>query len=175
MEKRRIAPFLTFNGCAEDAMQFYAANLPGANITKLVRYGKDHPYGGEGEENKILYGALSFMGQEIMFLDMDTAHPAPDFSWAMSVYVDCHDEAEFDAVFSGLSQGGIVMMGPEPVGNMRKCAWVTDNTTPQLKTASLCGLFFAILRFSSVKYRNGYSPSSCLVLRKKSPQILTCF
>jgi len=38
MEKRRIAPFLSFTGKAEEAMQFYASNLPGAKITKLVRY-----------------------------------------------------------------------------------------------------------------------------------------
>jgi len=66
------------------------------------------------------------MGQEIMFLDMDAAHAAPDFSWATSIYIDCRDETEFDAVFNGLSQGGVVMMGPEPIAHFRKCAWVTD-------------------------------------------------
>ena len=126
MNKQRIIPFLTFNGRAEEAMQFYASNLPGAKITKLARYGKAHPYAGENDENKVLHGALSFMGQEIMFLDMDAAHPAPDFNWAMSLYIDCRDEMEFDAIFSALSQGGVVMMGPEPVAYFRKCAWVTD-------------------------------------------------
>ena len=126
MEKNRLAPFLSFTGKAEEAMQFYTANLPGAVITKLVKYGKNHPFAGAEGENLVMYGALSFMGQEIMFLDMDTAHPAPDFSWAMSIYIDCQDESVFDAVFSGLSQGGVVMMGTEPVAHFRKCAWVTD-------------------------------------------------
>lgn len=126
MEKQRVVPFLTFNGRAEEAMRFYEANLPGAKITKLVRYGKDHPYAGEGDENRILHGAVSFMGQEIMFLDMGSAHPSPDFNWAASIYLECRDEGEFDAVFNGLSLGGTVMMGPEGVGQFRKCAWVTD-------------------------------------------------
>jgi predicted 3-demethylubiquinone-9 3-methyltransferase (glyoxalase superfamily) len=107
-------------------MLFYATHLPGAKIIKLVRYGTGQLYGGEGEENKVLYGTLSFMGQEIMFLDMDAAHPAPDFVWSTSIYVDCPDEKLFDDTFNGLSQGGTVMMGPEPMGNLRKCAWVTD-------------------------------------------------
>ncbi len=32
MMEQRLAPFLTFNGSAEEAMRFYAANLPGAEI-----------------------------------------------------------------------------------------------------------------------------------------------
>jgi len=126
MEKQRVMPFLSFTGRAEEAMQFYASSLPGAEITKLVRYGTEHPYAGEGEENLVLHGAVSFMGHEIMFLDMTAAYPAPNFSWAISIYLDCRDEAEFDAVFAGLSQGGVVMMGPESVAGFRKCAWVTD-------------------------------------------------
>ena len=126
MEKKKFAPFLTFTGNAEKAMQFYESVLPDAKITKLVRYGKDSPYVGENQGEKVMYGALSFMGQEIMFLDMDSAHPAPDFSWSTSIYINCGDEAEFDMIFSALSQGGTVMMGPESVGQVRKCAWVTD-------------------------------------------------
>lgn len=125
-EKCGIVPFLSFTGKAEEVMSYYISVLPGAEITKLVRYGKDHPFASEGEENMILQGALSFKGQEIMFLDMTAAHPSPAFSWAMSLYIDCCDEAEFDTIFNGLSQGGTVMMGPEPVADFRKCAWVID-------------------------------------------------
>lgn len=121
-EKPRIVPFLSFTGRAEEAMRFYAEHFPGAEITRLVRYGKDHPFSKEGEENNVLRGALSFMGREIMFLDMDSAHPVPDFSRASSLYINCRDEAEFDVIFGVLAQGGVVMMGPEAVGNLRKCA-----------------------------------------------------
>ena len=126
MEKWRVAPFLTFNGKAEEAMQFYAANLPGATITQLVRYGKDHPMAGEGEEDLVLFGALAFLGQEILFLDMDAQHPAPEFNFSVSLYIDCKDSDEFDAVFGALAADGQVLMGPESVGHIRKCAWVID-------------------------------------------------
>lgn len=126
MDKQKLSIFLTFTGRAEEAMRFYAETLPGASITRLVRYGKERPYPGLIDENRILNGALTFMGQEILFLDLDDDHPAPAFSWASSIYVNCQDEAEFDAIFDAVSRGGTVMMGPEAVGNIRKCAWVTD-------------------------------------------------
>jgi len=126
MEKSRIKPFLTFNGQAEEAMLFYAATLPGAKITTLIPYGKGSPNISEGEENRIMYGALTFARQEILFLDMSSIHKSPEFSWSSSIYIDCSDEAEFDTIFNGLSKGGTVMMGPESVAHIRKCAWVTD-------------------------------------------------
>jgi len=61
----------------------------------------------EREKSNVLYGTLSFWEQEIMFLDMDADHPAPEFSWAASIYGDCLEEAEFDAVFRGLLQSGV--------------------------------------------------------------------
>lgn len=78
------------------------------------------------DESKILIGALSFMGQEILFLDMTAAYSAPEFNFATSIYIDCCDETEFDCIFAVLSHGGMVMMGPEAVEGFRKCAWVTD-------------------------------------------------
>ncbi|MCL1898207.1 MAG: VOC family protein [Micrococcales bacterium] len=124
--KRGISPFFTLNGTAEQAMNYYAANLPGAQITSLERFGKDHPFAEPAEQNKVRHGSINFMGQELMFMDMDAAHPAPDLIWSTSVLVACQDEAEFDAIFGALSNGGAVMMGPEPVPPLRKVAWVTD-------------------------------------------------
>ena len=126
MDITGITPFLTFNGRSEEAMRYYASILPGAEITKLLRYGKDHPIAANGENDKVLHGVLSYAGQEIMFMDMDAAHPAPDFSWAASMYISCVDEAEFDAIFNGLARDGFVMMKEEPFMQFRKVAWVTD-------------------------------------------------
>ncbi|QDQ02260.1 VOC family protein [Lysinibacillus fusiformis] len=123
MSNQKIMPFLSFTGNAEEAMNFYVAVLPSAKITSLVRYEKGQPHGDEG---KVLNGILSLMGQQMMFMDMPSANPAPVFSWATSFFIHCQSEAEFDAVFSGLSRGGTVMMGPEAIMQFRKVAWVTD-------------------------------------------------
>ena len=126
MKRQKISPFLTFNGQAEEAMQFYAQNLPNASIITLVHYGKDHPMAEVGDETRVLHGSISILGQELKFLDMTKAYPAPDFSWSSSIYLDCENEAEFDTVFNALAADGQVMMGPESVAHIRKCAWVVD-------------------------------------------------
>lgn len=120
---QRLCPFLSFTGSAEAAMRFYAGILPGAEVESLALFEKGME---NGDEGKVLNGVLSFGGQKILFLDMQRDYPAPPFSWAMSLFVSCADEAEFDGIFAGLAAGGDVMMGPEPVMHMRKCAWVTD-------------------------------------------------
>jgi predicted 3-demethylubiquinone-9 3-methyltransferase (glyoxalase superfamily) len=121
-EKNRVAPFLAFHGNAEEVMNFYASVLPGAKIESIVRFEK----GGRGDEGKVMTGVLSFMGQRFMFMDMNAEYDCPAHSWAASFYLDCKDEAEFDAVFDGLAQGGLVMMKEEPFMQYRKVAWVTD-------------------------------------------------
>jgi len=126
MSKQKMSPFLSFDGKAEEAMKFYVSALPGAEISRLVRYGKDSPHMKPEESERVLHGAISYKGLELLFLDMSSQYPPPPFSWATSLYIDCESEAEFDKIFAALSSGGSVMMGPEAVGPIRKCAWVTD-------------------------------------------------
>lgn len=118
----RIIPFLTFHGNAEEAMHFYAATFPGAKVEILTRFEKD----GRGDEGKVLIGILSVFGQRIQIIDMQAEYDCPAFSWATSLYLNCKDETEFDAIFNGLANGGFVMMKEEPFMHFRKVAWVTD-------------------------------------------------
>lgn len=120
---QRLSTFLTFNGNAREAMEFYAAAVPGARIESLALFGEDAP---NGDEGTVLNGSLSIGDANLLFMDMQAASPAPAFSWATSLFLACADEDEFDRAFAGLSQDGAVMMGPEPVMDLRKVAWVTD-------------------------------------------------
>lgn len=120
---QKFSVFLTFTGNAEQAIRFYETVLPNASIQSLTFFEKDMP---SGDEGKLLNGTLSFGGQSILFMDMQAAYPAPPFSWSTSLLIDCADEAEFDLLFEKLSQNGTVMMGPEAVMGIRKCAWVND-------------------------------------------------
>lgn len=123
MSEQRLFIFLTMPGNAEEAMNYYAASLPQAAIQSLTRFEKGQP---NGDEGKVLNGMLHFAGQQIMFMDMQASQPPPPFSWAASLLVNCRDEAEFDQIFTALADGGLVMMGPEAVMQLRKVAWVTD-------------------------------------------------
>jgi predicted 3-demethylubiquinone-9 3-methyltransferase (glyoxalase superfamily) len=119
---QRFIPFLTFHGNAEEAMNFYTSVLPEAKIESVVRFEK----GQRGDTGKVMNGRLSFMGQTIMFLDMESAVDCPPFNWTTSFYLNCKDETEFDSIFNGLAHEGFVMMREEPFMQFRKVAWVTD-------------------------------------------------
>ncbi len=120
---QRLSAFLTFNGNAQEAMEFYETAFPDAKRISLALFGPNEPHGDEG---KVLNGTLDLGGQRLLFMDMQKAYPAPDFSWATSLFITCPDEAYFDGVFEKLSSEGMVMMGPEPVMDLRKCTWVVD-------------------------------------------------
>ena len=117
----RISPFITLCGTCEEAMRFYLGVFPGAKQLSLTLFPKDV----RGEEGKVMTGELELMGQRILFMDMEEQY-YPEQTWAISLFTDCESEQEFDALFAGLSAGGMVMMGPEPVNDLRKVAWVTD-------------------------------------------------
>lgn len=118
---QQIVPFLTFTGRAEEAMNFYVSVFPRSEITAVRYIAK----GGRGAAGKVLNGTFTLMGQRFMAMDMEPKY-GPQPSWNVSFYIDCRDEAEFDALFAPLAGGGTVVMGPEPVYGLRKVAWVTD-------------------------------------------------
>ena len=119
--KQKLMPFLSFNGKAEEAMNYYAGVF-GATIESVVFYEE----GTQGEAGKVMNGTMDFDGAKLLFLDMSAEYPAPDFSWATSLILTYDTEAAFDKCFAGISQGGTVMMEPMAVGGIRKCCWVTD-------------------------------------------------
>lgn len=119
--RTRITTFLTFPGTAWEAMDFYTAVFPGSRIVEVTRFEE----GGPGEPGKVMNGVVELLDTEMMFMDLGMSE-VPAFSWSTSLLVSCEEEAEFDLLFAKLSEGGTVMMGPEPVLDIRKVAWVTD-------------------------------------------------
>jgi len=126
MIKNKITPFLTFNGTAEEAMKFYETNLPNTKITQLTRFQTEDSTVAKSDANKVFHGVITVSGSEIKFLDMTAQHQAPEFSWSNSIFINCETEKEFDTIFTALATNGSVMMGPESVGKIRKCAWIVD-------------------------------------------------
>ena len=126
---QKILPFLSFSGNAEEAVNFYISIFPEAKIISLVHITDK----ANGEPGKVLNLLFEIMGQQFMAMDMVKEY-APEFTWAVSMYINCSSEEEFDMIFSSLSKDGLVMMGPEPVLEFKKVAWVTDkyNVTWQL-------------------------------------------
>lgn len=116
-----IATFLMFDGKAEEAVRFYVSLFDDAEITEMRYYAS----GDGGTEGAVMRTAFRLNGQAFMAIDTPVKH---DFSFtpAMSLFIDCDEEAKLEALFAKLSQGGQILM---PLGEYpfsRKFAWLSD-------------------------------------------------
>jgi predicted 3-demethylubiquinone-9 3-methyltransferase (glyoxalase superfamily) len=118
---QKITPFLWFDTQAEEAMNFYVELFNGAphrehesRIVSIARYekGMDVP-GGDAMAGKVLTGVFELAGQRFMALD---GGPAFKFTEAMSLYVECADQAEVDHFWNKLSA----------VPEAEQCGWLKD-------------------------------------------------
>jgi predicted 3-demethylubiquinone-9 3-methyltransferase (glyoxalase superfamily) len=118
---KKAAPFLMFEGRAEEAMNFYVSVFRGARIDRITRYGA----GGPGREGSVVRATMSLAGLEVMCTDSPIQHGFT-FTPSTSFFIECENMAEIDALFGKLSDGGVVMMPPDNYGFSQKFAWVAD-------------------------------------------------
>ncbi len=94
------AAFLMFDAHAEEAMTFYVSLFADGKITRMNRYGPDQA----GAEGTIMQAGFTLNGQNFLCTDANTKH-AFTFTPAMSIFVDCENEAEIDRLVAALSEG----------------------------------------------------------------------
>ncbi|MGA9794592.1 MAG: VOC family protein [Rhizomicrobium sp.] len=116
-----VSTFLMFDCKAEEAMNFYVSLFADGKITRMNRYGPDQA----GAEGSIMQAGFTLNGQNFLCTDANTRH-AFTFTPAMSIFVDCEDEAEIDRLVAALSDGGKFLMPLDDYGFSRKFAWVED-------------------------------------------------
>ena len=116
----RVAPFLMFDGVAEQAMNRYVSLFRG-RITTIERYAH-----GEGVEGSFKRAEFTLAGREFICFDSPIKH---DFTFtpSLSIWVDCESEAELDVAFAELSTGGQVLMPLGNYGFSAKFGWVNDS------------------------------------------------
>jgi predicted 3-demethylubiquinone-9 3-methyltransferase (glyoxalase superfamily) len=107
--QNKITTFLTFDGRAEEALDFYTSVFENSRILSTTRY-KDGSLGPEGE---LMSATFALAGQQFMALN---GGPSFSFSQGISLYVDCEDQEEVDELWERLTDGG----EPGP------CGWLTD-------------------------------------------------
>ena len=111
-DNRVIEPYLFFNGCCEQAVEFYRQAL-GAQVEMMMRY-KESPEPPKpgmlppGFENKIMHASFRIGQTTVMASDGCSAEAASfnGFSLALSVPT----AADADRIFAALSDGGQVRM-----------------------------------------------------------------
>ncbi|MEB7430008.1 VOC family protein [Enterococcus lactis] len=119
---KQLLPFLTYNGQAEEAINWYHKAFPNSQITKLNRYGD----ASKEESDLILEGELKLGNQVIGFLDMSKDFPAPVSTWASTILIEVDNQEEFDQAFNTLKDSGTVMMHEKNYEKYTKVCWVTD-------------------------------------------------
>ena len=114
--------FLMFQGNkAEEAMNFYAATIPGSGIGEVVRWGP----GGPGAEGSVMKASFTLGGQPVMCTDSPIQH---DFTFTPSIsfWLDCESEDEIGRLAPTLAEGGAELMPLGNYGFSRQFAWVKD-------------------------------------------------
>ncbi len=113
--KQSIAPYLMFTepvcGRAEEAMRFYTDLFEDAKVLDITRYGKD----AGGAEGTVMFARFCLAGQT--FMAADNAYPHGfTFNEGISLSVSCRDQAEIDAFWQRLAEGG----------EEQSCGWLKD-------------------------------------------------
>lgn len=122
---QKITPFLMFEGRAEEAMRFYMSLFADSEIQHISRYDE----GEEGLLGTVQHAAFSLNGQSFMCIDSSVNHPFT-FTPATSLHGTCDTESEIDQLFTGLSEGGQVLMPLDIIHSVK--------STPGSTTNSMC-------------------------------------
>ena len=101
---KKIIPFLWFDTQAEEAMNFYCSVFKNSKVLGISR----------GPDGKAFTVSFELDGQEFMGLN---AGPQFKFNEAVSMYVDCKDQAEVDELWVKLTADG---------GEESMCGWLKD-------------------------------------------------
>ncbi len=107
---KKIIPFLSFDGQAEEAARFYVSLLPDSRIDRVTRSPVDTPGGAAGT---VLIVEFTLAGSP--FIALNT--PGFSFTEAVSFQIACADQAETDRLWAALTADG---------GKEIACGWLKD-------------------------------------------------
>ena len=106
---QKFTPCLWFNFNAEEAVNHYVSIFKNSKVLDVSRYGDAMPE----LKGKVLTMRFTLDGQEFQALN---GGPQFSFNEAISISVDCADQAEVDALWTKLSEGG----------TPGQCGWLKD-------------------------------------------------
>lgn len=112
---KAIQPYLTFNGCCEEAFNFYKSVF-GGDFAYISRFSDMPPQKGvsfpESFANKIMHVSLPISGQFMLFGSDAGGGCGPEIivgnNISLSLQIETKEEA--DKIFSALSKGGTITM-----------------------------------------------------------------
>ncbi len=111
MPSPRLTTCVWFERDGEAAARRYVSLIPGSSLGRMSRAAADFPGGVAGD---LLTIEFTLAGHSLLALN--GGQPAPH-SHAMSLSVECDDQAELDRIWDGLLEGG---------GAPMQCGWLKD-------------------------------------------------
>ena len=106
---QKIMPCLWFNFNAEEAVNHYLTVFQDSRILETLYYGDAMP----ALKDKVLTIRFELEGRQFLALNGGPQFP---FTEAISLSIDCADQAEVDALWERLSEGG----------STGQCGWLKD-------------------------------------------------
>jgi predicted 3-demethylubiquinone-9 3-methyltransferase (glyoxalase superfamily) len=106
---QKINTFLWFNDKAEEAANFYVSIFKNSKILNVARFGDAGP----GPKGSVMTVTFQIEGQDFIALN---GGPHYSFTPAISLLVNCENQAEVDDLWSKLTAGGKEV----------QCGWLQD-------------------------------------------------
>ncbi|MFI6154955.1 VOC family protein [Kitasatospora sp. NPDC051170] len=107
---QNISTCLWYDGRAEEAATFYTSLIPNSRITGISHY----PDAGAGEPGTVMTVSFELDGRPYVGLN---GGPVFQFTEAVSLQVECDDQAEVDRLWAALTADG---------GEESQCGWLKD-------------------------------------------------
>ena len=107
----KIFPFLWYAKEAEEAARLYVSIFPDSRIDHVWTLQSESPSGPPGSVKVVDF---TIFGQRVQAM---SAGPHHEFNDAISMVVQCADQAELDRYWNALLQGG---------GKPQACGWLND-------------------------------------------------
>ena len=109
-------PFLMFQGRCREALDVYAATIPGLTVTMLEA----------APDGTVARARFAVAGLEVMAFDSPPVHDF-GFTPAMSLFLTVEGTNEVDGLAEALmADGGKPLMPPDAYGFSSRYAWVQD-------------------------------------------------
>lgn len=111
MAKSKIYTHLWYASEAEEAARYYASVFPNSRLERVTSLLSDSPSGPAGSVKVVDF---TLLGQRFQAI---SAGPHHEFNDAISLVVECEDQAELDRYWNALLEGG---------GKAQACGWLID-------------------------------------------------
>jgi len=109
--RTRIFPFFWYAKEAEEAARFYTSIFPDSRVESVTAMQSESPSGPPGSVKVV---SFTLFGQRFQAM---SAGPHHEFNDAISLVVQCEDQAELDRYWDALLHGG---------GKPQACGWLMD-------------------------------------------------